>query len=793
MHFSDLKHVTGGNLHLDRDVPITRFSVDTRTLSGQQGEAFVAIEGKRDGHNYIQNALDKGVKNFIVSKTLTFDGANVLVVEDTLQAFQSIAQKHRENFNIPILAITGSNGKTTVKEWVSTILSEKFFVVKSPKSYNSQVGVPISLLEIKKNHEIGVFEAGISKVGEMRNLQRMILPSIGIFTNLGVAHADGFDTDTHKLSEKLELFKDVDWVICQNETSYYPDIKSTLGSRVISWGNENADYHVIWQEGRISVDDELFKTNFSSSTQLENLTHCIVTAIKLGLSASEIQRGLDLVEEVPMRLELKKGIDGSYILDDTYNNDEVGLKVALDYLESHRQNEKRTLILSDIIHSGKSDEELYRSIAELLVGKKVSRLIGVGPRISAHADCFSTPALFFESTEELLTSLPDFQDEMIIVKGARNFELERVVQRLGEKSHGTILEVNFEALQHNLNQYRGLLKQTTKLMVMVKANAYGSGLLEVANFMQHQQVDMLGVAYVDEAIQLRQNGITIPIMIMNPYIESFEQFERFDLQAEIFSLSHFRRMLRDTTKHPKVHLEIDTGMHRLGFSPNELDELIQLLKSNPDVIVEGIFTHFSSAEHSSEDVFTENQIRQFEEAYSKITEAIGYNPLKHAGNSSGIVRWPQYHFDMVRLGIGLHGFDPTGQLKLRLPSQLKTVISQVQNLSTGETIGYSRNGEVTRDSQIAILPIGYEDGYSRIFGNGKAMVNVKGKLCPTIGNVCMDMIMVDVTGLDAKEGDEVVIFGSSPTINDLAEWADTMPYEILTNVSSRVKRVFVSE
>ncbi|WP_462254210.1 bifunctional UDP-N-acetylmuramoyl-tripeptide:D-alanyl-D-alanine ligase/alanine racemase [Ekhidna sp.] len=793
MLFSHLKDVTGGQVYLTEDIDITHFSVDTRTLLGNNGEVFIAIEGKRDGHDYVRAAIDKGVRNFIVSKELELKGVNQLIVKDTVLSFQKIATNHRNLFAIPVIGITGSNGKTTVKEWLSTILSQGRYVVKSPKSYNSQIGVPLSIMELRQQHEIGVFEAGISKVGEMTNLQNIIKPTFGIFTNLGEAHDDGFDSMEQKLNEKLNLFSDSEKVICNNESLYYDQIQKRLGSKLITWGSKQANYSVSNDSGIINVSGRKFETAFDSSTQLENLTHCIVSALELGLSPEEIQNGLNLVEGVPMRLELKKGINGCYILDDTYNNDEAGLRVAIDYLESHRQNEKRTLILSDILHSAKSDKELYKTINQIIVGRGFSRLIGVGTRISSNANCFSIPSNFYDSTDDLLNQMPEFNDEMVLVKGARNFELERVVQRIEEKSHGTILEVNFEALHHNLTQYQSLLNGKTQLMVMVKANAYGAGLLEVANFMQHQQVDMLGVAYVDEAIQLRKNGISIPIMIMNPYIESFDQFERYDLQAEIFSITHFKRMLRDTVRRPGIHLKIDTGMHRLGFKPNELDDLITLLEANRDVKVEGIFTHFSSAEQTEEDEFTIEQAELFEAAYDRLSHVLGYNPLKHACNSAGIVRWPQYHFDMVRLGIGLHGFDPAESLKLRYPGQLKTVISQIQHLDKGATVGYSRKGLITRKSRIAILPIGYEDGYSRIFGNGNASVSVGGNLCHTVGNVCMDMIMVDVTDTNAKEGDEVTVFGSNPTIEDLAKISSTMPYEILTNVSSRVKRIFVSE
>ncbi|MEO9482679.1 MAG: bifunctional UDP-N-acetylmuramoyl-tripeptide:D-alanyl-D-alanine ligase/alanine racemase [Ekhidna sp.] len=793
MLFSQLQKIVGGDLFLKEDTEVNRFSVDSRTLTGNSGQVFIAIKGKKDGHDFLKEAKAKGVRNFILNRRVDIVDGNVLVVEDTLNAFHSIAKNHREKTHVPVIGITGSNGKTTVKEWLSTILSERFYVVKSPKSYNSQIGVPLSLLEFRESHEVGVFEAGISKRGEMEKLQRMIQPTLGIFTNLGEAHDDGFESSLRKLKEKLRLFGDSDKVICRDEATYISELREVIGNKVITWGSESAVYQVKWNSSTICVNDYSFESAFESKTQLENLTHCIVCALELGLSPEQIQKGVKLVEGVPMRLELKKGINGSYILDDSYNNDEAGIRVALDYLETHKQNEKRTLILSDIIHSGKSDKHLYQNISEILRERNISRLIGVGPRISANSEAFSTPALFFNSTEDLLANLPLFQEEMVIIKGARNFELERVVHRLQEKSHGTVLEVNFEALQHNLNQYRNLLQPDTRLMVMVKANAYGTGLLEVANFLQHQQVDMLGVAYVDEAIQLRKNGITMPILIMNPYIESFEQFERFDLVAEVFSLTHFNRMLRDTHEHPKIHLKIDTGMHRLGFHPEELDELIHVLKSNPGVHLEGIFTHFSSSDASKEDVFTTGQAKIFEEAYEKLVAALGYRPIKHACNSPGMVRWPQYHFDMVRLGIGLHGFDPADKLELRHASTLKTIVSQIQHVKSGETVGYSRKGRLAKDSEIAIIPIGYEDGYLRIFGNGIGSVSIRGKLCPTIGNICMDMAMIDVTGVGVKEGDPVTVFGVNPSIQDLAEWANTIPYEILTNVSNRVKRVFVSE
>lgn len=794
MLFSDLERITSGKISINDDNTVSRFSTDSRTLSGVSNEVFIATEGKRDGHQFIRDALDLGVKNFIVKKKPDLVSGNFLEVDNPVDAFQKIAAHHRSLFQIPIVGITGSNGKTIVKEWLSTLLSERFFVIKNPKSYNSQVGVPPSVLEIRGTHEVGVFEAGISTVGEMVNLEKIIQPTHGIFTTLGNAHSEGFEHDQQKLIEKLKLFENTTKVICRNDQTYSETLAAALGSRRVTWSTEgNADHSVSWESGGIHIDQHIFSTHFNSASDLENATHAIIMALELGVTAKEIQAGLKLIKPVPMRLELKQAINDSLVLDDTYNNDLQGLKVALDYLDSHNQKTKKTIILSDILQSGKSDSTLYAEVADLLREKKISRLIGVGPHISSFDKILSPSAEFFQTTEELLSNLPHFENEIIVVKGARNFELERVVKRLEKRTHGTVLEVNFEALQHNLTQYRNLLSPNTKLMVMVKANAYGSGILEVANFLQHQRVDQLGVAYVDEAILLRQNGIHLPIMIMNPHVESFQDFAKYNLEAEVFGIAHLKQLLENGQPYPKIHLKVDTGMHRLGFPQEEIPELLEILSETPNLEVAGVFTHFSGAENSIHDGFTKEQALLFERAYQEIAEVLGYKPFKHAVNSSGIVRWPQYQFDMVRLGIGLHGFDPTNKLGLRSTSQLKSAISQIRRLQKGETVGYGRKGVVNQESTIAVVPIGYEDGFLRVFGNGNGQVMVGGALCPTIGNICMDMMMLDVTGVEAEVGDEVIIFGINPTIQDLANSAGTIPYEILTNVSNRVKRVFIWE
>lgn len=796
MLFSELESMAGGRLMVSNDQKATAYSTDTRTLSGHQGEVFVAIKGERgDGHHYLEAARQKGVINFIVERSPSFKEANFLVVEDSLAALQRIATWRRSAFTYPVVGITGSNGKTTVKEWLSTLLYAQFYVVKSPRSYNSQIGVPLSVLAMRAAHTVGIFEAGISKVGEMSKLESIIRPNIGIFTTLGEAHDDGFSSREQKLKEKLILFKNAKKLICRGDTSWFPTLqKWSQESQVISWSPQSGHpYQIRWKPGTIHVNAQPYRTHLSGEAALENVTHCLIAATEMSISPLEIQKGLETLHPVPMRLELKKGMNECYILDDSYNNDLEGLKVAMDYLETHQQHAKKTLILSDILHSSKTNRQLYSEIAHLIVQKGFSRLIGVGNQIGGVSDLFAMDAQFYPSTDQLLQQPPSFDREMILVKGARDFHLEKVVNILTEKKHGTILEVNFESLLHNLNQYRNLLKPEVKLMVMVKANAYGGGLSEVAHFLQHQRVDQLGVAYLDEAIQLRNNGIHLPVMIMNPHMAHFVRLEQYHLQPEIFSIPILQRYLSETVRPAPVHLKIDTGMHRLGFSPKDIPDLKKHLIENPKLKVAGIFTHFSASDTADHDPFTQRQAALFNEIYEELVAVLGYAPLKHACNSAAIVRWPEYHYDMVRLGIGLHGFDPTHILNLKPVSALKTTISQIQSLHKGEAVGYARKGVVYRNSKIAILPVGYEDGFLRVFGNGNAAVYIKGKRCPTIGNVCMDMTMVDVTDTEAREGDEVVVFGKRPTIVELADAANTIPYEILTNISSRVPRIFISE
>lgn len=785
------------------DTEIATLNFDSRKSSNSPAELFIALPGTHhDGHFFIPNLYGSGIRNFLVSKKISIEGmiqCNVLQVEDCLKALQQIATTHRSGFKIPVVGITGSNGKTIVKEWLSTLLASQWNVVKSPKSYNSQLGVPLSVWQLAPVHELAVFEAGTSMQGEMDRLEKIIRPTLGIFTTIGPAHDEGFRDLEEKVTEKARLFADSKQVICRLDHHLIVETLSRMtGAEVITWAIDDPlatlNYQKADQHYQAAYNGKIIdlRIRLTNPYDLENMLHAVSMAIVLGEEAAKIQAAIDTISPIPMRLVLKRGMNDTFILDDTYNNDLQGLKIALDYLLQQPRKEKKTVILSDILQSGKSHQDLYQAVNALLERHQVTRLIGVGTEISKAN--FTIPADFYPSTEALITHAPSFAEELILVKGAREFGLEKVVSFLEEKSHGTVLEVNFEALTYNLNVYRRLLKPNVRLMVMVKAFAYGIGVEEIAHLLQYHRVDYLGVAYLDEAINLRRKGITTPVLILNPDWNSFPLLSSFALEPEIYSLGMLVRYLEDCPKPPAVHLKVESGMHRLGFEEEHLPELISVLKANPQLRIAGIFTHFSSAEMPAEDAYTKLQAEKFDKAYTSISDALGYRPVRHVLNSSGIVRWPEYQFDMVRLGIGLYGFDSSGEVNdLRRISTLKTTVSQIKTIKKGDTIGYSRKGKAGGDGRIATIAIGYADGYSRIFGNGNAYVITNNQRARTIGNICMDMTMVDVTGLKVKEGDEVIVFGEDPSISDLAAWAGTIPYEILTNVSQRVKRVFMSE
>ena len=797
MQFAELARIINGKTLLTSPLSFQFIATDSRLIKNPADTLFFARKGPtHDGHAFVRELYEQGVRLFVLEHPAETDlpEAGILQVDHSLIALQQLAAYHRKQFAYPVIGITGSNGKTTVKEWLASLLQDQYSVVKSPKSYNSQLGVPLSIMEMRHFHELAIFEAGISRAGEMDKLARQISPQLGIFTNIGTAHAEGFSRQEQKVREKAQLFQSCQHIICRRDhVLVWSTLKELYGSRVKSWSLEHPLADIKYQlagHQLILIGSEqgwTFDLPFSTEPQLENLLHALTTGLLLGVEPELLKKALPRIRDIDMRLTLKSGLNGCYLVDDCYNNDLAGLEVALGTMDQQRQKNKKTVILSDILQSGLSNDLLYHQVNDLLAHHHVHRLIGIGPQISASADSFKINKSFFPDTQQFLEHLPELEDEIVLVKGARQFHLEEVVKALEEQHHGTSLTIHFESVLHNLNTYRKLLRKT-KLMVMVKAHGYGGGSEELANFLQYHQVDYLGVAYVNEGINLQKNGIKIPIMVMNPDWDSLPLFARHELEPEIYSLDMLRHFIRLQIPVP-IHLKLETGMNRLGFHATELEDAVHLIRLN-QLKVQSIFTHLAGAEDPDHDDFTKKQVHQFELAYQMITEQLGYLPIRHVLNSGGIVRWTGYHFDMVRLGIGLHGIDPSGQLELQPISTFKTRVSQVKNLTKGETVGYGRYGVAEKDLTMATIPVGYADGYRRSFGRGKAYVTIQGEKAFTMGNICMDMSMVDVTGLNIKKGDEVVLFGHNPSIYQLAEWAETIPYEILTAVSSRVKRVY---
>jgi Alr-MurF fusion protein len=804
---------------------------DSRQLSSPQRSIFFAIKGlHHDGHQFLDDLYRKGVREFVIEKKAItpvlkrelerMSDAKIWQVEDSILAMQEIAKRHREQFNLPIIAVTGSNGKTIVKEWLSQLLSNRFKVVKSPKSYNSQIGVPLSIWQINESHNLGIFEVGVSRPNEMANLEKVVQPQIGIFTNIGNAHNEFFENNRQKIKEKLLLFNNVKRLIyCADYVEIDEIIQQdfTLQNtdcQLISWGRiAEAGIKVSWNiessntKLSLQFSDKVFTFDvpFTDEASIENAIHCIITLWHLGYNSVEIQARLQILRPISMRLELKQGINQNYLIDDTYNNDLAGLTIALNFLTQQKQRNRKILILSDLLETGVPERELYLQIAHLVKQRNLTHFVGIGEVISRNKSLFinkeklrETQISFFKNAEEFLQSdlLKTFEDSVILIKGARRFGFEQIVNRLVQKTHGTVLEINLDAVTHNLNYFRDKIGQQTKIMVMVKAFAYGSGSTEVANLLQFHGVDYLAVAYTDEGVSLRQNGIYLPIMVMNPSINDFEQLIAYSLEPEIYSLTilkQFSEYIDNQKISSKIHLKLDTGMHRLGFEPEQVDELIETLKLNPNLWVSTIFSHLAAADESKFDDFTKHQVSEFVKMSNEISEAIGYTPSRHLANSAGIARFPEARLDMVRLGVGLYGLaaKPEDQENLQTVGTLKTVISQIKHLKASETVGYGRRGALERDTKTATIAIGYADGFNRRFSGGVGEVLIQGQRCKVVGNVCMDMTMVDITDVThVQEGDEVIIFGKDLTIMELAQKINTISYEILTSVSERVKRVF---
>lgn len=802
---------------------IRQLLIDSRKLSNAETSLFFAIKGERhDGHSYIKELYDSGVRNFVVTalpeNENNYTEANFCTVANTLVALQQLAAHHRKQYQIPVIGITGSNGKTIVKEWLYQLMREDHTIVRSPKSYNSQVGVPLSVWQISKENDLAIFEAGISKPNEMAQLEQIIQPTIGLITNIGQAHNENFESQQEKVREKLALFTHADTLIyCKDYLPLHNEIttnKGLHGLKIFSWSKKMRADLLIGRITKTATDTEIqgvYKNDFiavsipfTDEASIENAIHCWTTLLFMGYDNVKIAERMRFLSPIAMRLELKEGINNCSIINDSYNSDLSSLSIALDFLNQQKQHIKKTLILSDILQSGRKEDDLYKEVAELLHKKGVTRLIGIGESITKQQHHFHLEKTFYKSTEDFIKSYSTsfFRDETVLLKGARAFGFEAISKIIQQKAHETVLEINLNAIVHNLNYYRSKLKAETKVMAMVKAFSYGSGSFEIANVLQFHRVDYLAVAYADEGVELRKAGITMPIMVMNPEEQSYEAMIQYNLEPEIYSfrvLSLFeeavKRSERMQDKAMLVHIKLDTGMHRLGFNLGDMNELIVRIKNKKQIRIKSIFSHLAASDEPEHDDFTRQQIKSFNQMSDAIKSHFTYPIMKHILNSAGISRFPDAQFDMVRLGIGLYGIGSNQweQQQLQNVSTLKTSISQIKNIPAHETVGYSRKGIATRDIQIATVPIGYADGLSRKLSGGKGIMMVKGKPAPIIGNVCMDMCMIDITDVNANENDEVIVFGESYPITQIAKDVGTIPYEILTNVSRRVKRIYYQE
>jgi alanine racemase len=815
---SDIAKHTAGTIRGKKNPVISRLLIDSRISPVPPGALFFALKGLlHDGHNYVEDLYRRGIRAFVVSdmriEFCDLPEAGFVVVKDTLLALQELARHHREKFLCPVIAITGSNGKTIVKEWLNFCLSDELIITRSPKSYNSQVGVPLSVWLMDNKTQLGIFEAGISFPGEMQHLQRIIQPTTGIFTNTGEAHQENFSSREQKIDEKLRLFYDCSVLIyCSDHELIRRRISETpelTGTRMFTWSACGpADVtitHIIKENGNTSfratcMDKSMdLAIPFTDPALFENAIHCLSLMLLMDTDHEIIRARLKELPPVAMRLEQKSAVHHCTLINDSYNSDINSLAIALDLLNRQAQHERKSVILSDILQSGKQQKELYSVVAGMMNEKKISRMIGIGPALKKNADLFTIPAVFYESTEEFIGNYSenDFNDEAILLKGSRSFEFERIAALLEQKKHTTRMEVNLGNLVHNLNYFRGLLKPGTRTMVMVKALSYGSGRHEIAGVLQFQRVDYLGVAFADEGISLRQAGISLPVIVMNPEPESFDTMIEYKLEPEIYSFRILDLFYRAVTLNQEieypVHIKIDSGMHRLGFSESEIPRLSHELGRLRNLRVSSIFSHLAGSDEEQHDEFTRSQISLFSRASGRLTDALGYPVIRHILNSSGIERFPEAQFDMVRLGIGLYGISSEAPEKLRNVSTLKSTVLQVKDVYPGDTVGYGRHGKIEKPSTIAIVPVGYADGINRRLGNGTGKFIIHGARVPVIGNVCMDMTILDVTGTNIHEGDEVIIFGDENPVTDMAAELKTIPYEILTGISERVKRVYLYE
>ena len=812
--------LTGGTLVAPVGFPEKKYEqvvTDSRLLFQQGRTIFFAIKGPRnDGHKYIPELIKRGVDAFVVSNPgIICNDAAFILTENTTSALQHLAEGNRDRYKYPVIGITGSNGKTVVKEWLNELLSHEKRIVRSPKSYNSQTGVPLSVLLMDDYYNLAIFEAGISQKGEMEKLAPVIKPDIGILTNIGDAHQENFISKEEKTLEKLKLFTSVKTLIYNTD---HPDTGRLVhsfcnrhGIEALNWSLENNEATIKFSTGVIDGTTSVvakvkgqvhrFEISFSDSSSIENACHCFAAIYALTGNPARILPCFQKLEPIAMRLEIKKGINNCLLINDYYNSDLASLSIALSVLHQQAQkgSQKMQVILSDIKQTGLPKHDLYLQVDKLLNQWRIDELVGIGPEISAHSGLFTAPKTFFPSTTSFLNEFrrQSFRESIVLIKGARDFAFEKISSALQQKTHQTRLEINLNSLVHNLNMFRSLLKPGTKIMAMVKAFSYGSGDVEIARTLQFEHIDYLAVAVADEGMELRQAGILTPIVVMNPEEQSFDNLIDYQLEPNIYSLDLLKQfekaVIQNAGKKFPIHIKLDTGMNRLGFkSEGEINALISELSGNSNFAVQSVFSHLAASDDSSFDNFTKEQIARFDLWSDKIAKHFPYSISRHLLNSAGIERFPGWQMDMVRLGIGLYGVSATS-LPLKNIGSFKSIVSQVKKVYPGETVGYSRKESISSEKEIAIVPVGYADGMDRKLGNRNGAAYVKGHLAPITGNICMDMLMLDVTGLNVQPGDEVEFFGPNISISQLAEWAGTIPYEILTGISQRVKRIYLYE
>jgi alanine racemase len=827
--FSEIAGILGC-VYKGNDVVIDHIFVDSRNrIDKLETALFVAIKGERhDGHDYIGELYAKGICNFVVNKDYqaeNIDGKNIIAVENTLEAIQDIAANYRDSFSFPVLGITGSNGKTCVKEWIYQIFQSTRTVSRSPKSYNSQTGAPLSILMADSASELGIFEAGISLPGEMTRLEKILHPDIGIFTNIGDAHQENFTDIEQKIEEKLQLFKRSKLLVyCSDYRNIHRAIATSEHAySTFTWGyDDNCDLKILSKANvrnktvvgirlnnsglRNKTGNEAeFEIPFSDLASVENAIHCIAFALSEGLDVNLLKVNIANITPVAMRLELKEGINKCTIINDSYNSDVNSLTIALNFLDGLTQHKKKTLILSDIMQSDPDEKKLYRQVSKLLHSRGISRFIGIGEALERNSGCFIANSdipdcKFYRDTDKFLShyNKANFNNEAVLLKGGRQFRFERISRLLEIQVHQTVLEIDMNAIVNNLNYFKSKLNDGVKLMAMVKASSYGHGSAEIAALLQYHRVDYLAVAYADEGVNLREAGITMPVVVLNTEPDNFDIMIDYLLEPEIYSLNSLIMFLKTAsgmgvTNYP-LHVKVDTGMHRLGFIENDLSELCKILKNRQEIKVASVFSHLAASDECMHDGFTLAQIEKFKRFCKSLEKETGYSFIKHILNSSGIERFPDAQFDMARLGIGLYGVGIEENSKyLANVGTLSSAIVQIKQIDEGETIGYGRHGMATTPKTIATVPIGYADGLSRKLGNGNGYFVLNGKPAPIIGNICMDACMIDVTGIYAKEGDRVIIMGEAPSVSEIANAIGTIPYEVLTNISQRVKRVYVSD